>query len=158
MKISNISAVFFTSLMLSACDGTGASNEVTIQTNSASISAVTFTGEPGNYNFSVTIASPDTGCEQYADWWEVFRSDGTLIYRRILAHSHVDEQPFTRSGGPVSILNDEEIIVRAHMNNLGYGTEVFKGSINQGLIADSIDKDLASELTMTAPLPNGCAF
>jgi len=71
------------------------------QQESARVTKVTVSGEANNYNFSVTIASPDTGCDQYADWWEVFTEDGVLIYRRILAHSHVTEQPFTRSGGAV---------------------------------------------------------
>ena len=70
----------------------------------AKITAVECTGGPNNYTLSVTIESPDTGCDQYADWWEVFYPDNTLIYRRILSHSHVNEQPFTRSGGPVVLV------------------------------------------------------
>jgi hypothetical protein len=62
--------------------------------------AVEVTGEPGARAFTVTVRSPDTGCERYADLWEVVSTDGDLRYRRVLAHSHVDEQPFTRSGGP----------------------------------------------------------
>ncbi|MCB0054175.1 MAG: hypothetical protein KDE24_32035, partial [Caldilinea sp.] len=67
----------------------------------ADVFGVTVRGDDGAYQFSVEIASPDTGCNQYADWWEVLDSDGNLLYRRILTHSHVDEQPFIRSGGPV---------------------------------------------------------
>ena len=89
------------------------SNEVTTPTpspimitqddNLPKITAVECAGQPNNYTLSVTIESPDTGCDQYADWWEVFYPDGTLIYRRILGHSHVTEQPFTRSGGVVNV-------------------------------------------------------
>ena len=126
--------------------------------SSAKVTAVTISGESGNYNLSVTLESSDTGCDQYADWWEVFTPDGTLIYRRILAHSHVDEQPFTRSGGPVSVTADQEIIVRGHMNNLGYGTQVFRGTIGEGLAQSTLAVDVAASLESTEPLPQSCAF
>ena len=86
------------------------------QTSFANVLSVQVTGNPGAYQFAVEIASPDTGCEQYADWWEVVSQDGQLLYRRILLHSHVDEQPFTRSGGPVEVAADELVYVRAEGN------------------------------------------
>jgi len=122
------------------------------------ITAVECTGGPNNYTLSVTISSPDTGCDQYADWWEVFTPDSSLIYRRILAHSHVNEQPFTRSGGPVNVGPNELIYVRAHMNNLGYGTQVFSGNVKDGLVLDSLATSFAADLETMEPLPEDCAF
>lgn len=124
----------------------------------AKVTAVECKGQPNNYTISVTIESPDTGCDQYADWWEVFYPDSTLIYRRILTHSHVNEQPFTRSGGIVDVGPDEFIYVRAHMNNLGYGSQVFSGNVRDGLVKDSIHTNYAATLAMQAPLPDGCDF
>ena len=124
----------------------------------AAVTAVTFNGQANNYTLSVTIESPDTGCDQYADWWEVFNADGELIYRRILGHSHVTEQPFTRSGGTVNVGPDDFIYVRAHMNNLGYGTSVFSGTIGGELKATTLDVGFAKELETTDPLPSNCAF
>ena len=72
--------------------------------------SVDVTGEENAYTFSIGILSPDTGCDQYADWWEIVSLDGDLIYRRILAHSHVNEQPFVRSGGPVAIHEELSLI------------------------------------------------
>ncbi|MGI9648811.1 MAG: hypothetical protein ACR2OI_09855 [Acidimicrobiia bacterium] len=57
----------------------------------------------GTYRFDVTVRSPDTGWEKYADAWEVRSLDGTVLATRVLAHPHVDEQPFTRSLGGVVI-------------------------------------------------------
>ena len=124
----------------------------------AKISAIEVNGSEQSYRFSVTIQSPDTGCDQYADWWEVITPDSLLIYRRILTHSHVSEQPFTRSGGPIEINDSLTLIVRAHMNNLGYGCEVYSGSIREGFVADTISRFYASGLAEEAPLPGGCAF
>ena len=61
--------------------------------------------------FPSIVASPDTGCDQYANWWEVITEDGALIYRRILGHSHVNEQPFIRSGVGVVIDENQVVIV-----------------------------------------------
>ena len=126
--------------------------------NQAAITAVKCSGQPNNYTLNVTIKSPDTGCDQYADWWEVFNSDGILIYRRILGHSHVNEQPFTRSGGIVDVGPDDFIYVRAHMNNLGYGSLVFSGTLRNDLQPDTLDTNFAMDLATMAPLPGDCAF
>ena len=119
---------------------------------------VAIIGSENSYNFSVTLKSPDTGCDQYADWWEVFDEDYNLIYRRILGHSHVDEQPFTRSGGPVGISADQVVYVRGHMNNLGYGVKVMKGSVSNGFAELVLEVNSGSELTKAEPLPGDCAF
>lgn len=125
----------------------------------ADVVAVATSGSAGAYNFAVTLRSADTGCNQYADWWEVITPDGALLYRRILAHSHVDEQPFTRSGGPVDVQSTTRVIVRAHMNDAGYGGVAFSGSVEAGFAADpSITAELAPQLAEEPPLPNGCAF
>lgn len=124
----------------------------------ADVTAVTTTGEAGAYRFAVTISSPDTGCDQYADWWEVVSTDGELLYRRILAHSHVDEQPFTRSGGPVAVAAETEVIVRAHMMPGGYGGQALQGSAAGGFVPVELPADFAPELVDQPPLPSGCTF
>lgn len=133
-------------------------SKVYLKKGQAEITAVSCSGQANNYTLSVTIASPDTGCDQYADWWEVLTVDGILIYRRILGHSHVSEQPFTRSGGIVDVGPDERIYVRAHMNNLGYGSAVFSGTLRNDLQQDTLDSNFALVLESMAPLPENCAF
>lgn len=124
----------------------------------AAITAVTVTSQDTGHTFSVTISSPDLGCIQYADWWEIIDLDGNLVYRRILAHSHVDEQPFTRSGGPVIITDDTEVYIRAHMNTTSYGSQVFKGNVANGFTLQNLDVEFAKDLETTDPLPANCAF
>lgn len=119
---------------------------------------VTATGEDGRYNFSVTLLSGDTGCEHYADWWEVLTPEGQLLYRRILAHSHVDEQPFTRSGGPVAISAARSVIVRAHTNDGGYLPQAMRGSLEGDFTVETLDGDFARSVERQSPQPDGCAF
>lgn len=126
--------------------------------NMAQVTAVGFDGEENAYIFEVTIASPDTGCDQYADWWEVLDLEGKLLYRRILAHSHVTDQPFTRSGGDIEIMADTEVYVRAHMNNSGYAAQAQKGSVANGFEATELDPEFAQDVAQQEPLPDGCAF
>lgn len=130
----------------------------TEQSTQALVELVTAQGSSGAYSFSVRISSPDTGCDQYADWWEVVSDSGTLLYRRILAHSHVDEQPFTRSGSPVPVSADQSIWVRVHMNNTGYSDFGAKGSINEGFERALLDPNFAPNLDEEEPLPSNCAF
>lgn len=124
----------------------------------ANIISVEVSGEEGAYQFSVGISSRDEGCDQYADWWEVFNLGGELIYRRILLHSHVDEQPFVRGGGPVNISSDAVVWVRAHMHPAGYGGLAMKGSVAQGFEQIELNADFVSDLAESLPLPAGCDF
>ena len=156
--------LLMTATITNACNSDNSeplNNEInTIMTNKdmATIISVTTSGSENNYTFRVGISSPDTGCEQYADWWEVITEEGILIYRRILAHSHVNEQPFIRSGGTINITKKQVVIIRAHMNTSGYGVIAFKGSIENGFKTTSLNNDFAKELATVSPLPTGCNF
>jgi len=129
-----------------------------MKSSGADVIAVQASGSPGAYSFNVTVKSPDTGCQQYADWWEVLSEDGKLLYRRVLLHSHVGEQPFTRSGGPVPIQPDTVVWVRAHMNISGFGGAVQKGSVKGGFKPAVLDAGFAAGVAKQQPLPDGCAF
>jgi hypothetical protein len=124
----------------------------------ADVVGVRASGSPGAYRFSVTIRSADTGCAQYADWWEVVGADGRLLYRRVLLHSHADEQPFERAGGPVPIRSDTSVWVRAHMSTTGYAGVAFKGSVASGFAAATPAPGFAAAVATQPPLPDGCAF
>lgn len=124
----------------------------------ADIITVQTSGTPGSYEFSVTVKSPDKGCIQYANWWEVLSLDGQLLYRRVLAHSHVHEQPFTRKGGPVIINAGITVIVRAHMHPLGYGGIAVKGTVNDGFVTTKIEPGFAAEVEQQAPKADYCAW
>jgi hypothetical protein len=82
------------------------------------------------YNFDVTVRHTDEGWTHYADKWDVTAPDGTVLGTRILAHPHVDEQPFTRSLGGVKIPeNIDEVTVRAHDLVHGYGGKTVKVAV-----------------------------
>jgi len=124
----------------------------------AHVTGVNISGKEKKYNFNVTIKSPDEGCNQYADWWEVISSNGELLYRRILLHSHIKEQPFTRSGGPVEITQHQTVWIRAHMNNAGYGGKTYKGSVEMGFRETEMGNGFAADLEKQLPQPEGCSF
>lgn len=76
----------------------------------------------GTFRFDVTVRHDDTGWEHYADRWDVVGADGTVYGERVLLHPHVNEQPFTRSLGGVSVPDGvTEIVIRAHDNVDGLG-------------------------------------
>ena len=80
----------------------------------------------GAWRFDVTLRHADTGWEHYADGWEVLAPDGTSLGLRVLAHPHVNEQPFTRSlGGVVVPEGLTEVTIRARDNVEGWSTETY---------------------------------
>lgn len=75
--------------------------------------------------FSVTLTHPDTGWDHYADGWRVEDADGTVLGLRVLAHPHVNEQPFTRSlmiDGPLP----DVVYIRARDSIDGWAKAVFE--------------------------------
>ena len=124
----------------------------------AEVINVLVSGEERAYSFSVTVSSPDTGCEEYVDWWEVVTPDGAIVYRHTLLHSHVDEQPFTRFGGPVAIEANADVIVRAHMNTEGYGVAGLRGSVAGGFAPTTLRAGFAESVESLDPQPPECAF
>lgn len=124
----------------------------------ADVVSVTVTGTPGAYTFAVTVRSDDLGCEQYADWWDVRRKTGDLVYRRILNHSHVDEQPFTRDGGPVDLLPSDEVWVLAHLEPSGFGGKWMTGTVETGFIEEVVVPCDSAKSWSDGPLPEDCTF
>jgi hypothetical protein len=135
----------------------------------AHVTAVSTSGSDGAYTFSVSVESADIDCTQFADFWEVLDEDGSLLYRRILEHSHTDENgttdagapgnTFTRDGGPVAIDAAHVVIVRAHMNTSGYNGRALRGSVASGFaVAPDIDGSFAAGVEDEMPLPAGCLF
>ena len=133
----------------------GLSYAETIQAN---VTAVEVKGSDGAYRFAVTLKSTETGCDQFANWWEVLSKEGTLLYRRILVHSHPDTQPFTRSGGSVNIGQNDIVYVRGHMNEEGYVGEVMMGSVSKGFKIVTELPTFSEKIETQKPLPNGCLY
>ncbi|WP_417248515.1 hypothetical protein [Celeribacter sp.] len=67
------------------------------------IEKVNATRSGEEWRFDVTLSHPDTGWDHYADGWRVLDMEGAELGHRVLAHPHVNEQPFTRSLSGVEI-------------------------------------------------------
>ncbi|WP_420337666.1 hypothetical protein [Roseibium sp.] len=81
----------------------------------------------GGWTFSVTLKHGDTGWDHYADLWEVYTPEGKLLGKRVLAHPHVNEQPFTRSLSGVQIPNGvTTVIIRARDSVHGVSPQEFR--------------------------------
>lgn len=66
-----------------------------------------------SFRFAVTLRHDDEGWEHYADLWQVLDPDGAVLGERVLAHPHVDEQPFTRSATITVPEGTEKVTIRA---------------------------------------------
>lgn len=75
-----------------------------------------------SYRFSVTVKHADEGWDHYANKWDVVDPEGNVLGTRVLAHPHVNEQPFTRSLSNVDIPHGTEyVVIRAHDSVHEYG-------------------------------------
>lgn len=93
----------------------------------ARIVDVKVTDNQGSFRFDVTLEHADTGWDHYADGWEVMSPAGDILGKRVLAHPHVDEQPFTRSLSGVRIPQGvNTVTIRAHDSVHGYNKEMFE--------------------------------
>ncbi|WP_093997377.1 hypothetical protein [Octadecabacter ascidiaceicola] len=90
------------------------------------VEAVTYSGG----SFSVSLSHPDTGWDHYADGWRVELADGTILGTRVLAHPHVNEQPFTRSSQIIVPEGVDEVFVRTSNNVDGWADETTPFALN----------------------------
>jgi hypothetical protein len=78
----------------------------------------------GDGRFDVTLSHPDTGWEDYADGWRVELADGTVLGTRVLAHPHVNEQPFALSQSGFDMPADlDEVFIRTSCIVDGWAVE-----------------------------------
>lgn len=97
---------------------------ITAAADPAEIVEVRATQQGDSWQFDVTLAHPDTGWDHYADGWRVEDADGNDLGTRVLAHPHVNEQPFTRSQGGIAVPDGTTVVyVRARDNLDGWAEE-----------------------------------
>jgi hypothetical protein len=122
-------AIFYIPLILLLCSPAFAGQ--------ANIIDVKVTNNQGSYRFDVTIEHDDTGWDHYADGWEVLTPAGDVLGKRVLAHPHVNEQPFTRSLSGVRIPQDvSAVTIRAHDSIHGYNREMFEVDLSNHQASD----------------------
>ena len=98
----------------------------------------TRTGD-SKWTFEVTVKHPDVGWRDFADGWDVVLPDGKAVllqpkdrFTRVLAHPHVDEQPFTRNQENILIpAATKTVTVRAHDLVDGYGGKEVKVNLKE---------------------------
>ncbi|MFT4622594.1 MAG: hypothetical protein ACI8PZ_001250 [Myxococcota bacterium] len=161
-------ALIFAALALgcTATDGARPADSVTTTTLTtttpasprADVVAARASGDDGDLTVYVTVRSDETGCDQYTDWWEVVSPQGALIARRVLGHSHPDDNPFERSEAGVAVTRATDIVIRAHMSPGGYVGDALAGSFDGGFATAELPQRWADALQREEPLPDGCLF
>ena len=96
----------------------------------ATVVAADLSQTGSGWRVDVTIAHPDTGWDHYADGWSVQLEDGTELGYRTLHHPHVDEQPFTRSLGGLTLPSGTtRVFIRAHDSVHGWSQNRFEVAV-----------------------------
>lgn len=79
------------------------------------------------WSFSVTLTHEEAGWDDYADGWRVESDAGEVLGTRVLAHPHVNEQPFTRSLSGVDVPDGTTTVwIRAKTLADGWGQDRFQ--------------------------------
>lgn len=76
----------------------------------------------GTWRFDVTVRHQDEGWDHYADLWQVVNPQSMeVLGKRVLAHPHDNEQPFTRSESGIHIPSEvTNVLVQAKCNLHGF--------------------------------------
>ena len=81
--------------------------------------------------FEVTLRHADEGWSHYANGWEVLTPAGELLGHRVLAHPHVNEQPFTRSLRNIAIPPSvNRVVIRAYDSKHGSNQKKYVVQLN----------------------------
>ena len=75
----------------------------------------------GWWRWVVTVRHEDRDPDHWADWWRVRTPEGRELGRRVLLHSHVGEQPFTRDERIRLPAGVRVVVVEAHDKVHGLG-------------------------------------
>ena len=111
-----------------------ASVSSTVLAGQAEIIDVSVSNNQDSFRFDVTLKHDDTGWDHYADGWEVISPAGDVLGKSVLAHPHVNEQPFTRSLSGVPIPQEVSTVsIRAHDSVHGYNEEMFEVDLGGSL-------------------------
>ena len=91
-----------------------------------------FVSHGDTWQVYTTLRHGDAGWEHYADVWRVVTESGDVLGTRTLLHPHVDEQPFTRSQGGITIPKDTHIVyVEAHDKEHGWSPQRVQVDLRQ---------------------------
>lgn len=78
----------------------------------------------GSWCFDTQVRHNDQSWEHYADAWQVTDLEGNVLGKRVLAHPHDNEQPFTRRLCNIKIKEAlQKVIVSSKCNVHGFGGE-----------------------------------
>lgn len=97
-----------------------------VMAGEADVIDVQVSGSGTEFRFAVTVQHADEGWDHYADGWEVVGDDGTVYGTRVLAHPHVNEQPFMRTGLANIPEGIAEVTVRAHDSVHRHGGRIIR--------------------------------
>lgn len=104
-------------------DGTAtptATPEPELDRREANVVGVEWRVMNGVHRFDVTLYHDDDGEEGYADWWQIETTDGEVLVRRELRHSHGTRE-FTRSESVRLPDGVTCLVVRGHDRTHGFG-------------------------------------
>ena len=105
----------------------GAAVPLAVRAGEAAVVDAEAVRQNGGWQISVTLRHADEGWSHYADLWQVLAPDGTVLGERVLAHPHVNEQPFTRSLQGVAIPDGlDRVLIRARDSYHGFSEQLYE--------------------------------
>ena len=122
MRIINISAVWLPLFLIMHSVHAG---------NVAVVDAKITKSTGSDWSASVTLRHADEGWKHYADAWRIVDANSKVLGTRTLYHPHVQEQPFTRSLGNITIpATTATVFIEAHDKVHGWNKQRLQVNLN----------------------------